>query len=87
MNIPTFLNDKYIDEAGYLTSSQQIFNDQLNQAMQASLSDNGWTLPLQTTTNINTIAPTMPNGTMWYDSDTDEFKVTINGTVKVVTVS
>lgn len=87
MNIPPFFNDKYVDDKGYLTSAQQIFNDQLNQAMQSDLSDNGWQLPNQTTANINTIAPVMKNGTMWYDTDTNEFKVLINGVVKVVTVS
>lgn len=84
MNIPPFLNDKYVDEQGYLTASQQIFNDQMNQLMQANLSDNGWQQPNQTTANINLIAPFMQNGTMWYDTDTDEPKIKVAGVVRVI---
>lgn len=62
------------------------FNNQ-SQVLYGALSDNGWTLPQQSTANITTIAAQMNNGTMWYDSDTNSFKVKINGTVKTVNVS
>lgn len=63
------------------------YQTNLNQALQGALSDNGWTLPQQTTDNINEVAPSMADGTIWYDSDTNSVKVKIDGTVKTVTVS
>ena len=61
------------------------FNNQ-SQVLYGALSDNGWTLPQQSTANITTIAAQMNNGTMWYDTDTDELKVKVAGIVKVVQV-
>lgn len=84
MIIPPFLNFKWVNNDGSLTPETQIYEDQLNQAMQNSLSDNGWTLPQQTTANITTIATDMPDGTMFYDTDTNEFKIIVNGVVRVV---
>lgn len=84
MNIPPFLNCQYVDERGYLTPAQQIFIDQMNQLFQMNLSDNGWQLPHQTTANIAQIAPSMKDGTMWYDTDTNEPKMKVAGVVKVI---
>ena len=70
-----------------LQNNPQYYNTQLSQTLQSGLSDNGWTLPQQKTNVINSVSADMPNGTMWYDSDTNEFKVKIDGTVKKVTVS
>jgi len=64
-----------------------LYNDELSKTLQQSLSDNGWTLPQQTTTNITNVSGQMPDGAMWYDTSSNEMKVKINGTVKVVTVS
>lgn len=77
MKIPTYAqyqNDEY-------------YQTQLSQALAAGLSDNGLTVPQQTTTNINSLVSMMPSGTLWYDTDTDSLKVNINGVVKTVTVS
>lgn len=63
------------------------YQTNLNQALQGAISDNGWTLPQQTTDNISEVSTNMPDGTMWYDSDTNSFKVKIDGTVKTVTVT
>lgn len=69
----------------YLAGEKEdpLFQDELNRAMQDSLSDNGWTLPQQTTTNITDVEGDMPNGTMWYDNDTHEAKMKVNGVVIV----
>jgi hypothetical protein len=61
-----------------------LYQDELNQALQGGLSDNGWELPNQTTANITQIAPDKPNGTIWYDSDTNQLKAIINGAVTVI---
>ena len=52
----------------------------LVQAMQTALSDNGWTVPKQSTANIATIIdkntlPVMPVGTIWYDTTLNKLKV------------
>jgi hypothetical protein len=74
MNIPTFPNVQFTKEDGYLTSPMQLYNDQLNQALQNGLSDNGWTVPIVTSAELADIAAlpsdrAMPDGTMWYVSD------------------
>lgn len=84
MKIPPFISTKFVEEDGNLTSPMFLYNDQLNRVMQDGLSDNGWTVPQQTTANITTIAPDMPNGTLWYDTDTNELKGKINGVVVVI---
>lgn len=77
MNIPAY-NKSQIDE---------YYQDNLSQTLVNGLSDNGWTAPQQTTENITQLASTMPNGTIWYNSDTNSLQVLINGVVKTVTVS
>lgn len=84
MIIPTFIDVQYTDEEGYLTSAMQLYNDELNQALQNGLSDNGWTVPQLTTAQITQIATQMPNGTLWYDVDTNQLKGKINGAVTVI---
>lgn len=73
---------------GFLTSEMQIYEDQLNQALQNGLSDNGWTAPPITAANLAIVAPLMPNGTFWYESDNHEVVFKINGVLrKLVTAS
>ncbi len=86
MNIPTFTDAKITDENGNLT---QIWKDiffQLLNELQDNASDEGLVVPQQTTTNIGLLDPTKYIGALIYDSDTNEFKVNINGTYKVVQV-
>lgn len=77
MNIPSYST----------TQNTEYYNDELSQALVDGLSDNGWTLPQQTTSEISDVSSQMPDGTMWYDSTTNEFKVKIDGAVKTVTTS
>jgi hypothetical protein len=84
MNIPTFARVQFVQGDGYLTSAMQLYNDELNQALQNGLSDNGWTVPQLTTTQITNVASTMPNGTLWYDTTTNQLKGKINGVVTVI---
>lgn len=84
MNIPTFINVQFVQGDGYLTPAMQLYNDELNQALQNGLSDNGWTVPQLTTTQITQIATSMPNGTLWYDSTTNQLKGKINGVVTLI---
>lgn len=61
-----------------------LYQDELYQSLQENLSDNGWQTPQQSTANINNISSSMKDGTIWYDTDTNELKVKKNGVVKVI---
>lgn len=74
-NIPTYL-------LGLEKST--LYNDQLNQALQDSISDNGFVMPSQPTSSIVNLSGMMPNGTIWYDQDTNELKANVNGSIVVI---
>jgi hypothetical protein len=91
MKIPTFSNGQIVDKDGNCTPSFGQYNDQLNQQMQLNLSDNGTVIPGNTTVNITYFSSVsnpnaMPNGTVWYDTDTGQFKGLVDGVVKVFTL-
>lgn len=75
MNIPNFINTQYVKEDGFLTGSMNLYNDELNRSLKNGLSDDGWTIPQQTTANIERLSPlipnvnSMPDGTIWYCTD------------------
>lgn len=88
MNIPTFVRQQFVDKEGYLTDPMNLYFDQWNVQAQLFLSQDGLVSPSRTTADINSIASNTnenarPNGTLWYDSDTSEFKGKIGGVVKV----
>lgn len=88
MNFDPFFNIQFVKLTdGLLTDDYQVYLDGFFSTINAGLSDDGWTLPQQPTATITSLSTIMPNGTMWYDSTTDEFKVLIGGVVKVVTVT
>lgn len=96
MLIPTFVNVKFVEDNGYLTSQMQMYNDELNRILQNGLSDNGWTLPVVTQAELTAIEAltgfqAMPDGTMWYVHDGDtavyEMVVKINGALRKVTTT
>ena len=86
MNIPNYLTDKLVDENGELTTPWARTISQLLVELEHNLSDEGYVLPQQPTANIAQLTQPQSVGAMIYDSDTDEFKVNIAGTWKVVQV-
>lgn len=62
----------------------RLYNDQMNQALQGSISDNGFVMPSQNSSTIVNLSAVMPNGTIWYDSQTNELKANVNGSVVVI---
>ncbi len=60
--------------------------DSINETIQQleDLFNNGLTAPSKTTAEITALAATMPNGTLWYDTDTNQIKAKSNGIVVVV---
>lgn len=92
MKVPTFIKRKFVDQDGELTAPAQQLLDVFFQQAQESLSDDGFVIPQRTTNEINNIsannnANTKPNGTLWYDSTTNQLKVKINDTVRVITTT
>lgn len=77
MIIPTFQYVQFVDKNGYLTTSMQMYNDELNNVLRNGLSDNGWTLPTVTQAQLTAIIALpadqqMPNGTIWAVQDTPD---------------
>lgn len=82
MNIPTYEFNKVVNEDGEFTDGYRQMFSQLLEESQQNLSNNGFVIPPQPTAVINDLTA-MPNGTMIYDSDTNEAKIKINGTFVV----
>lgn len=57
-----------------LNTTIQIIQDTLNQT----------SAPQFTTAQITTLALTSPNGTLWYDTTTNQLKAKVNGVVVVL---
>lgn len=86
MNIPNFENIQMVDRNGYLTEQWQMIMQQLFQVLQQNLSDEGYKLPQQSTTIITALNTAASTGNLLYDSTTDQAKVNIAGTYKVIQV-
>ena len=76
MNIPTYLQG----------DNQADYNEQMNQTLRAGLSENGFTIPILTTTEITAVEPDMPDGTLWFNSTLAKLQVkTAAGSVETIT--
>ena len=81
MNIPL-----YITNPDNPSSGDENYNTELNQTMLDGLSDNGWTVPNLSTADITTIEPSMPVGTLWFNSTLAKLQVkTAAGVVETIT--
>lgn len=94
MTIPTFLHVPFVKENRYLTDEMQLYMDTLNQFLQTSLSDNGWTFPQVTASELTEIAALtgareVPDGATWYVTDASPPGLVVkeNGTLKRITTS
>lgn len=85
--IPVFSDVQYVKPDGYLTPSMQIYHDQLNQALQNGLSNNGWTFPPITAANLAIVAAKMPDGTGWYESDAKVIVFKLGGALRQVSTT
>jgi hypothetical protein len=86
MIIPNFENIQFVDRDGYLTPEWQLIMQQVFQLLQKNLSDEGYTLPQQPTGTIVALNTAASTGNLLYDSTTDEAKVNIAGTFRVIQV-
>lgn len=89
MNIPNIPVAKLIDDNGNLNEIWHNFFFQLLQLMQQNLSDEGFLIPQLSTTDIAKLTDPSktPNGTMVYDSTTDDFKGMKGGVFKTFTLT
>lgn len=61
-----------MDIPPYLQGTDDTFEnfiEELSQTLRDGLSDDGWTTPQITAANLAVIAPDMPDGTLWYVTD------------------
>lgn len=86
MMIPNFFNGRFVDERGYLLPEWQNFFQQLITQLQLNLSDEGYKLPQLPTATIAKIDNAASTGAILYDNTTDEAKVNIAGTFRVIQV-
>ncbi len=49
--------------------NQENYNEQINQSLRFNLSDDGWKVPQLTSAQIQQIAPSFPDGSLWYCTD------------------
>lgn len=69
MDIPTYV---HVSPEG-----EEFYNEELNQTLQDGLSNNGWTVPQLTNAQIIAVAPQMPVGTIWYNTDDNKLQVLV----------
>ncbi len=87
MMIPNVLNTKIADENGNLTDEWMLLITQLVTELQLNLNNEGYKLPQLETVDINKLTDVdKSKGAMIYDSTTNQMKVNINGTWRVVQV-
>lgn len=86
MNTPNFINDKFVDERGYLTSGWKSVLSILISQLQQNFSKEGLMAPVQNTSVINSLAIPEKNGATFYDLDDDKPKIIVAGTVKEIQV-
>lgn len=87
MRIPVFPNTKFVENDGFLTNDMLFYTTELNQNLQGALSDNGWTVPQISDTDLVAIEPSMPDGTIWYENVNHVFVGKVNGTLMKFTMA
>ncbi len=94
MNIPNFEPSKFVERSGNLSDTWSLILQQLITELQKNLSNFGYQVPQQPTTVINDLQaqyiasanPSAYYGNLLYDSTTNQLKVNIAGTFRVVQV-
>lgn len=84
MIIESLVNEKFVDENGYLTDSAQLILGTLIQQIQTNLSNEGYKIPGQSTENITRLDNTKSQRALLYDEDTNKLKININGAFKEI---
>jgi hypothetical protein len=85
MKIPNYIRGIAIKESGHFSDFTLAWLDQFIQAVQGYLSEEGIHIPSLSTVDINSLT-NAPNGTLIVDATTNELKIKLNGSFKVVQV-
>lgn len=73
------------DFSAWLANTVDTLNESISEIQNAlNRYDNGLIAPSYTTAEITAFAPNADNGTLWYDTDTDELKAKVNNVVVVI---
>jgi hypothetical protein len=86
MQIPAFENVKFVDEKGMLTPTAEQMLKLLFQQLIMNVGEEGFVLPQQTDASI-ALLTNSANGTILYDSTTDQFKGLVAGVFKTFTLT
>lgn len=84
MKLPTLNFTQWTDKNGNLTGEAQLFLQQLLGQLQPNLSDEGYVIPKQDTTNIGVLNNSKSANTLIVNSDTNQLLFNQNGTYKTV---
>ena len=87
MKVPVFADVRYFDKDGGLSDQALLYQEELNQALQNNLSDNGWVIPSLTATQLVAISTSMPDGTLWLETTNNVLVVKINGSLEKITTT
>lgn len=93
MNIPPFIRQQYIDlNTGYLTDPVNSYQQQLNQQLKFSFSGSGLVVPTLNDSQITNVTSDnnpnqKPDGTIFYNNETNQFQAKANGTVVTFTTT
>lgn len=83
MNIPPFINSKFVEKDGTLSSYGKYMMQQLITQLQTNAGTEGIVTPAQPATNI-ALLNSSQNGTLIYDSTNDLLKANIAGTFQTI---
>ena len=86
MKIPNFIDAQFVNKDGYLTDTWKQILQQLLQQMSSDVSDEGFIVPQQPTSNLPALSKQQSVGAIVYDSTTDQFKVCVKAVVSGQTV-
>ena len=84
MKIPNFVNERFVDEKGYLTDTWRLILTKLFTELQNNASDEGLIAPNQSAAIIAQLNLARYKGAFLYNTDTNKAIVNINGTFKDV---
>lgn len=100
--LPAFFNMYYTEKDGSMTPDAYLYNDQMFQALNLAvillnsiavsaiinntIVTNGLVPPSFTTAQITALEPTVPNGTLWFNTDLAKWQgKTASGVIETIT--
>ena len=83
-DLPVYYAMKMIDNAGYPTPAANFFFDNTFQALNKF--NDGLQTPIKTTAEITQLEPSVPDGTIWFNSSISKLQVkTAPGVIETIT--